>query len=353
MRTWLTAHLVLFFLSALPLSAVVSIAGAVWMPLEAAAAPAKGKKPHRYTIRRGDSLGSIAERFGVKVSELRKWNGLKSDVIYVDRTLKVYPRKPIRVKRVVEVPVQKGATLGGIAKEQGVTVKDLMRWNRLRSPRHLRAGQTLKIETFGPENPSEAKGRPQAGTLKNGEQMPLEHPCYHLKRKRNAWGTNETIEQLLMAIQTVCKSKALKRKRGKAGMPKLVVGDISKKTGGFLPPHKSHQNGRDVDLGYYHVGKKAPKGFRNVTRETMDMDLNWALLDQFLKQDALEYIFMDRSVQRWMVEWGLENGKSKKELRRLFQYPKGRGGTLIRHEPGHLNHIHVRFRCPASDENCY
>ena len=136
-------------------------------------------------------------------------------------------------------------------------------------------------------------------------------------------------------------------------MPKLVVGDISKKTGGFLPPHKSHQNGRDVDLGYYHVGKKELKGFRNVTRDTMDMDLNWALLDQFLKQDALEYIFMDRSVQRWMVEWGLKNGKSKKELRRLFQYPKGRGGTLIRHEPGHLNHIHVRFRCPASDENCY
>ena len=62
---------------------------------------------------------------------------------------------------------------------------------------------------------------------------------------------------------------------------------------------------------------------------------------------------MDRAVQRWMYEWGLENGRSEKKLRRIFQYPKGKGRTLIRHEPGHLNHIHVRFRCPASDENCY
>ncbi|CCH49206.1 LysM peptidoglycan-binding domain-containing protein [Pseudodesulfovibrio piezophilus] len=47
----------------------------------------------RYKVRRGDNLWSIARRFGVSVSDLRKWNTLSAKgTIYAGQRLKVYVR---------------------------------------------------------------------------------------------------------------------------------------------------------------------------------------------------------------------------------------------------------------------
>lgn len=45
-----------------------------------------------YTVKKGDTLGLIAERHGVKLSELRQWNGLSSRarIIYPGQRLRVY-----------------------------------------------------------------------------------------------------------------------------------------------------------------------------------------------------------------------------------------------------------------------
>ena len=43
-----------------------------------------------YTIRRGDTLGGIAARYRVKVSDLKRWNNLKSDMIREGRKLVIY-----------------------------------------------------------------------------------------------------------------------------------------------------------------------------------------------------------------------------------------------------------------------
>ena len=43
-----------------------------------------------YTIRRGDTLGGIAARHRVKVSDLKRWNNLKSDMIREGRKLVIY-----------------------------------------------------------------------------------------------------------------------------------------------------------------------------------------------------------------------------------------------------------------------
>jgi hypothetical protein len=42
-----------------------------------------------YTVLRGDSLWSISKKFDVTVDEIKKWNGLKSDTIYVGQILKI------------------------------------------------------------------------------------------------------------------------------------------------------------------------------------------------------------------------------------------------------------------------
>ena len=54
--------------------------------------PAVGKLV-RYTVRRGDTLASIGDEFGVTVVELRRWNGLRSTTTRVNRgvRLRIYP----------------------------------------------------------------------------------------------------------------------------------------------------------------------------------------------------------------------------------------------------------------------
>lgn len=48
----------------------------------------KGYTVHK--IRSGESLGSISRKYGVSVSQIKKWNGLSSDRIVAGRTLKIY-----------------------------------------------------------------------------------------------------------------------------------------------------------------------------------------------------------------------------------------------------------------------
>jgi len=115
----------------------------------------------RYRIRRGDNLGSIARKYGVTVSDLRSWNGLRSSRIVAGKTLSVQILRPERVRTVaskskksstrkdnntVSYRVKRGDTLIGIASSFGVTVRDLKKWNSLRGTRIL-VGQRLIIYT--------------------------------------------------------------------------------------------------------------------------------------------------------------------------------------------------------------
>jgi membrane-bound lytic murein transglycosylase D len=44
----------------------------------------------RHKIRSGENLGSIARKYRVKVSQLKKWNNLKNSNIRAGRYLKIY-----------------------------------------------------------------------------------------------------------------------------------------------------------------------------------------------------------------------------------------------------------------------
>ena len=46
-----------------------------------------------YKIKYGEFLGKIAKKFGVKVSDLKRWNNLKSDVIKENQKLIVFPKR--------------------------------------------------------------------------------------------------------------------------------------------------------------------------------------------------------------------------------------------------------------------
>jgi membrane-bound lytic murein transglycosylase D len=112
-----------------------------------AAAPASWSDT--YTVRRGDTLSGIAQRFGVTVTELRRANGLTSSRIYPGNALSVpslSPTAPDRatVRGATTYRVRKGDTLYDIARQFGVSVNELRRLNGLASSR-IYPGDVLRI----------------------------------------------------------------------------------------------------------------------------------------------------------------------------------------------------------------
>lgn len=51
---------------------------------------ARAEEKTVYRIKRGDTLGGIAARYNVKVSDIRKWNNLRSEMIREGKTLIIY-----------------------------------------------------------------------------------------------------------------------------------------------------------------------------------------------------------------------------------------------------------------------
>ena len=99
-----------------------------------------------YTVRRGDALSSIARRQKVSVSNLKKWNKLKSNNIKVGQKLKLSKSQT----KPIFYTVKKGDVLGSIARKHKVSVSNLKRWNNLRS-NNIGIGKKLKIYTKAPK----------------------------------------------------------------------------------------------------------------------------------------------------------------------------------------------------------
>ena len=110
---------------------------------------------YRYHIRRGDTLGAIARRFHVSVASLRRWNHLRGTEIVAGRTLQVFGHIAAAPERRSEYRaeindgiriyrIQRGDTIGGIARHFHISVEDLRRWNHLKGS-SIVAGRTLRI----------------------------------------------------------------------------------------------------------------------------------------------------------------------------------------------------------------
>ncbi len=128
------------------------------MPQEVAtrsiAAPAAAPRLSHITLRRGETLWHLAQRAGVSITNLKRWNHIRSARdLRVGQRLVVYGasglRHAIYAQNSQPLRVRPGNTLSQLAQRAGVSVHDLMRWNHIRSARDLQVGEILHIRGGG------------------------------------------------------------------------------------------------------------------------------------------------------------------------------------------------------------
>lgn len=138
-----------------------------------------------YTVKKGDNLNAIAEKYEVSLDDLKKWNNLKSNAVSFGKSLKIHTNESLATVAKNEVKlsktaldlvaesknakadstnrhhqktdslttnteayyvVQKGDNLGNIAKKFNVTIADLKEWNHL-SDNAIQLTASLKVGT--------------------------------------------------------------------------------------------------------------------------------------------------------------------------------------------------------------
>jgi LysM repeat protein len=106
-----------------------------------------------HRVKKGESLAAIGRRYRVTVAQLLQWNDIAQDSkLSVGQRIRVgaqgtTPRPPVAKTTVSAHLVRRGETLSSLARRYGVSVESLMSANGLRSARALRAGIRLRIPT--------------------------------------------------------------------------------------------------------------------------------------------------------------------------------------------------------------
>ncbi|SFK09297.1 LysM repeat-containing protein, partial [Marinilactibacillus piezotolerans] len=86
-----------------------------------------------YKVKSGDTLSGLAKKYDTSVSQLKEWNQLKSDMIYVGQVLIVNAESGKENSDKGSYLVVSGDTLSGIALKFNLTVQQLKDKNQLSS----------------------------------------------------------------------------------------------------------------------------------------------------------------------------------------------------------------------------
>ncbi len=121
-----------------------------------------------HTVKSGDTLGSISQQYGTSVSAIKAENGLKSNLIFPNQVIKVNETSS---ESTTEYTVVAGDTLGKIAAKYDVTVSQLKAWNNLSSDLII-VGQTLSLQAPAQSaEPAKAPVAQQAPVQQTQEQV--------------------------------------------------------------------------------------------------------------------------------------------------------------------------------------
>ena len=110
--------------------------------------PSNDNQPIVYRVQKGDFLGKIAEKFGVRIYQLKRWNNLRSSRLAIGQRLIIRDsqakQSPVSA---TEYVVKRGDSLWLIARKfPGISVRDIKQINNL-ADESLQPGMRLKIKS--------------------------------------------------------------------------------------------------------------------------------------------------------------------------------------------------------------
>ena len=210
----------------------------------------------------------------------------------------------------------------------------------------LEVGDQLLVWRRDPSALSESVGKPSSGRLKNGEPLPTGEKYQALWAHRT-FGTYYAVSEIVRVMDAYAQRFPWAER--------LIVGDLSVRRGRKLSPHVSHRSGRDLDISYPR--RTDPPNYRRfhpIPRRDLDPERTLWLLRAFLDRGHVEYVFIDRPIQRMLYYEAKRQGAPAEWLAAVFQYPR-RVGTraIVRTSKGHDDHMHIRWHCQPTDTRCF
>ncbi|QQR91694.1 MAG: penicillin-insensitive murein endopeptidase [Myxococcales bacterium] len=206
------------------------------------------------------------------------------------------------------------------------------------------------------EKRSVSFGFPWHGKLSHGWKI---RPSNYLRytgeyaKDGNFYGTWELVQLL---------ERAAIRVEARVPGAKLSVGELSKASGGRIAGHRSHENGRDVDISFYMQNAQGevfePWAFANFGRNgkgrgantalRFDDARNWELVAKLVADgDArVQHIFVSSGIQARLLAEARRRGAPSvliERAKKVMMQPS--------HGHPHRNHFHVRIYCPPSDRS--
>ncbi|MDK6372177.1 LysM peptidoglycan-binding domain-containing protein [Aerococcus urinae] len=151
-----------------------------------------------YTVQSGDSLWRISNKYGVSIQDLMSWNNLGANymlhpgdklVVKAPAKAEVPTAKPSEPAKPVEsttssasYTVQSGDSLWRISNKYGVSIQDLMTWNKLGANYMLHPGDKLVVQAPAkaetpttkpsePEKPVESTTSSASYTVQSGDSL--------------------------------------------------------------------------------------------------------------------------------------------------------------------------------------
>jgi penicillin-insensitive murein endopeptidase len=190
----------------------------------------------------------------------------------------------------------------------------------------------------------------RAKRLRSSENLKVRSDC-----RKNSYGH----PALVLMLQRTAKDIA-------AAQPGsvMLVGDLSRERGGSLSGHRSHQTGRDADVGFFVTDKEGhplqSDRFYGFTGDGQSKDgspvlfddwRNWLLVKSWLldTRAGISHIFIQRDLRARLLNFAAHHPKAK-------PYVAAAAALLKQPEHGedHSDHFHVRITCPALQAGlCY
>ncbi len=169
---------------------------------------------HSYQPKRGERLGAIANQFGISIYELSASNNLKPNRNLIVRRPLLVPAsvqsgltRPIDVAAMAQLPIEvpietastaqsrtfshkvkQGDTLAKLAKRYGISSKQIMQQNKLKS-KNLALGQVLQLEKPEPNAGDTSHSR----TIKNNRQSAPKKTTAHSKTRSSSVADKKTM----------------------------------------------------------------------------------------------------------------------------------------------------------------